>query len=143
MDCEAKRTCRPTIGPGALRCGRMGAMTDVATSVRTLANHVGGAWREATGSETLLSRDPATAEPLARVPLSSAADVDAAVAAARAAFPEWRATSPVVRARAVMALRETLVAHRDELARIVHADMGKPPADADGEVGRGIESTEA
>jgi malonate-semialdehyde dehydrogenase (acetylating)/methylmalonate-semialdehyde dehydrogenase len=42
-----------------------------------------------------------------------------------------------------MALREALVAHRGELARIVHEDMGKTLADADGEVGRGIESTEA
>jgi malonate-semialdehyde dehydrogenase (acetylating) / methylmalonate-semialdehyde dehydrogenase len=121
----------------------MDAMTDVASSVHTLANHVGGAWREATGDEVLLSRDPATAEALARIPLSSATDVDAAVQAARAAFPGWRATSPVVRARAVMALREKLVAHRDELAAIVHADMGKTLADASGEVGRGIESTEA
>ena len=118
-------------------------MTDVAASVRTLANHVGGAWQEAAGAETLVSRNPATAEPLARVPLSTAADVDAAVAAAGAAQPGWRATSPVVRARAVMALREVLVRHRDELARIVHTDMGKTLADADGEVGRGIESAEA
>ena len=47
-------------------------MTDVATSVRTLANHIGGEWRPASGPETLVSRDPATAEPLARVPLSTA-----------------------------------------------------------------------
>ncbi|HEX8121179.1 MAG TPA: CoA-acylating methylmalonate-semialdehyde dehydrogenase [Solirubrobacteraceae bacterium] len=118
-------------------------MTDVASSVRTLANHVGGAWRDAATQEALLSRNPATGEALARVPLSTAADVDVAVQAARAAFPGWRATSPVVRARAVMALREKLAAHRDELAAIVHADMGKTLADAGGEVGRGIESTEA
>ena len=118
-------------------------MTDVATSIRTLSNHIGGAWREATAPETLLSRDPATAEPLAHVPLSGPEDVDAAVAAARAALPGWRATSPMVRARAVMALREALVAQRAALAQIVHTDMGKTLPDADGEVGRGIESTEA
>ncbi len=118
-------------------------MTDVAASVRTLSNHIGGAWREADGGEALVSRDPATGEALARVPLSSAADVDAAVAAARAAFGGWRATPVTTRARAVMALREALVAHRDELAQIVHTDMGKTLADAAGEVGRGIESTEA
>ncbi|MDQ3741910.1 MAG: aldehyde dehydrogenase family protein, partial [Actinomycetota bacterium] len=118
-------------------------MTDVAASVRTLANHVAGEWRAAAGDEVLVSRNPATAEPLARVPLSTAADVDAAVRAAREALPAWRATSPVVRARHVMALRQALVEHRAELARIVHADMGKTLEDADGEVGRGIESTEA
>jgi malonate-semialdehyde dehydrogenase (acetylating)/methylmalonate-semialdehyde dehydrogenase len=77
------------------------------------------------------------------VPLSSAADVDAAVRAARAALPGWRATSPVVRTRAVFALRETLVAHREELAQLVTLDMGKTLDDARGEVGRGIESVEA
>ncbi len=118
-------------------------MTDVAASVRTLSNHVGGQWREAASDEVLISRNPATAEPLARIPLSNAGDVDAAVQAARAALPGWRATSPVVRARHVMALREALVAHRAELARIVHTDMGKTLEDADGEVGRGIESAEA
>jgi malonate-semialdehyde dehydrogenase (acetylating)/methylmalonate-semialdehyde dehydrogenase len=87
--------------------------TEAMTDVRTLANHVAGGWAEATGAETLVSRNPATGEPLALVPLSGAAEVDAAVRAARAALPGWRATSPVVRARAVMALRETLVAHRE------------------------------
>jgi malonate-semialdehyde dehydrogenase (acetylating) / methylmalonate-semialdehyde dehydrogenase len=114
-----------------------------ATGLRTLANHVGGAWQEASAAETLVSRNPATGEELARVPLSSAADVDAAVGAARAALPGWRTTSPIARARAVMELRRRLVDHRDELARIVTADMGKTLEDAAGEVGRGIESVEA
>jgi malonate-semialdehyde dehydrogenase (acetylating)/methylmalonate-semialdehyde dehydrogenase len=114
-----------------------------ATALRTLANHIGGQWREARGGETLVSRNPATSEPLARVPLSTAADVADAAAAARAALPGWRATSPVARARSVMDLRTRLFEHRDELARIVTADMGKTLADAAGEVGRGIESVEA
>jgi malonate-semialdehyde dehydrogenase (acetylating) / methylmalonate-semialdehyde dehydrogenase len=110
--------------------------------VRTLRNYVGGAWRESAAAEALESRNPATGEPLAAVPLSTAEDVDAAVTAARAAFPAWRATSPLVRARALFRLRDALDSHRDELARIVTADMGKTLDDALGEVGRGIESTE-
>ena len=74
--------------------------------------------------------------------LSGAADVDAAVAAARAAQPGWRRTSMLVRGRAVFALREALVAHREELAQLVTRDMGKTLDDARGEVGRGIESVE-
>jgi len=97
----------------------------------------------ASASETQESRNPATGEPLAHVPLSGATDVDAAVRAAREAFPAWRATSPVKRARAVFALRDLLDSHRDELARIVTTDMGKTLDDAAGEVGRGIESVEA
>jgi malonate-semialdehyde dehydrogenase (acetylating)/methylmalonate-semialdehyde dehydrogenase len=110
---------------------------------RTLSNYVGGEWREPIASATQESRNPATGELLAQVPLSGAADVDAAARAAREAFPAWRATSPLKRARAVFALRDLLDAHRDELARIVTTDMGKTLADAAGEVGRGIESTEA
>ena len=113
------------------------------TEVRVLSNYVGGAWTPATTDLTSEDRDPATGELLAKVPLSSAADVDAAVRAARAAQAEWRDVSPLVRARAVMALRETLHAHRDELAELVTRDMGKTLPDAAAEVGRGIESCEA
>ena len=108
-----------------------------------LGNYVGGEFVEVDPSrERLDDRNPATGELLASVPLSGAAEVEAAVAAARAALPGWRATSPLVRARAVMRLREVLDAHRDELARIVTTDMGKTLDDALGEVGRGIESVE-
>jgi malonate-semialdehyde dehydrogenase (acetylating) / methylmalonate-semialdehyde dehydrogenase len=113
------------------------------TGVRTLSNYVGGGWVAPVAAESLESRNPATGDPLAAVPLSGPVDVDAAVRAARAAFPAWRATSPIKRARAVFALRELLDAHRDELARIVTTDMGKTLDDALGEVGRGIESVEA
>jgi malonate-semialdehyde dehydrogenase (acetylating)/methylmalonate-semialdehyde dehydrogenase len=119
--------------------------TAVPTSarVRVLANHIGGAWTPSAGTETLEDRDPATGDLLARVPLSTAADVDAAVTAARAAAAGWRRVSPLQRARAVMALRTVLDAHRDELAELVTRDMGKTLDDAAAEVGRGIESCEA
>jgi malonate-semialdehyde dehydrogenase (acetylating)/methylmalonate-semialdehyde dehydrogenase len=77
------------------------------------------------------------------VPLSGSAEVGAAVEAARAAQPGWRDTPPQRRARAVLALREELLRRRGELAALVSADMGKTLADADGEVGRGIESVES
>jgi malonate-semialdehyde dehydrogenase (acetylating)/methylmalonate-semialdehyde dehydrogenase len=110
---------------------------------RTLRNHVGGEWIEASASEWLEDRDPATGELLARVPLSTSEDVDRAVAAARRAQPEWGRTAPQRRARVVFALREALWEHRDDLTRIVTRDMGKTLDDASGEVLRGIESTEA
>jgi malonate-semialdehyde dehydrogenase (acetylating) / methylmalonate-semialdehyde dehydrogenase len=110
---------------------------------RTLQNYVGGRWRDADTSETLEDRDPATGDLTARVPLSGPADVDAAVRAAREAQPAWRSVSPQQRARAVLALRDALVGHRQELTALVTADMGKTLADADGEVGRGIESVES
>jgi malonate-semialdehyde dehydrogenase (acetylating) / methylmalonate-semialdehyde dehydrogenase len=118
-------------------------MSERATDTRTLRNFIGGGWVEAAGSEALDDVNPATGEVEALVPLSGEADVDAAVRAAREAFPAWRATPPQKRARAVMALREVLWANHEEIARLVTEDMGKTLDDARGEVLRGIESTEA
>ena len=60
-------------------------MAQAATGTRVLGNYIGGGWRAAAGTEQLDVTNPATGEVLARVPLSGAADVDAAVSAARAA----------------------------------------------------------
>src|ERR1700742_4620885 len=100
-------------------------MADSATlaGVRTLRNYVGGEWRTVAAQETIEDRNPATGELLAYVPLSGAADVDAAVAAARDALPAWRATSPLVRARALFDVREVLDRERGGLAALVTADM--------------------
>src|SRR3954447_12815140 len=114
-----------------------------AAQARTLQNYIAGQWRDAGTRELLEDRDPATGELAARVPLSGAADVDAAVEAARTAQPAWREVSPQERARAVLALRDALLRNRQELTALVTADMGKTLADADGEVGRGIESVES
>jgi malonate-semialdehyde dehydrogenase (acetylating)/methylmalonate-semialdehyde dehydrogenase len=114
-----------------------------AAEARTLQNYIGGSFVDAATAETLEDRDPATGELAARVPLSGAADVDAAVQAARAAQPGWRAVPPQERARAVLALRDALLQNRQEITALVTADMGKTLVDADGEVGRGIESVES
>ena len=100
------------------------------TDVQTLPNFIGGEFRQAAVDSTLEDRDPATAELAAYIPLSGEGDVEQAVRAAREAFPAWRATPVPQRARAVMALRETLDEHREELAALVTADMGKTLDDA-------------
>jgi malonate-semialdehyde dehydrogenase (acetylating)/methylmalonate-semialdehyde dehydrogenase len=112
-------------------------------AVARLANYVGGEWRGADRVEAIPDVDPASGETVALVPLSGTAEVDAAVAAARAAQPGWREVAPQRRARAVLALRAELLRRREELAELVSADMGKTLPDADGEVGRGLESVEA
>ncbi len=117
--------------------------TETEQATRTLRNYIGGGWVEAASGETLEDRNPATGELTALVPLSGAADIDAAARAAREAQPAWRAVAPQKRARAVMALREALWAHQEEIAQLVTEDMGKTIDDARGEVVRGIESTEA
>ncbi len=86
--------------------------------------------------------NPATGEVIRHVPLGNAADVDAAVAAAAAALPFWRAYPPLRRARILMRFRELMDAHRKDLAKIITQEHGKTLADAEGEVTRGIEVIE-
>lgn len=86
--------------------------------------------------------NPATGAVTARVPLCNVADVDTAVAAATAAFPAWRDTPPLRRARILMRYRELIDAHRDELAALITAEHGKTLTDAGGSVQRGLEVVE-
>src|ERR1044072_3326692 len=108
-----------------------------------LANYVGGRWRPVDEVEAMEHVDPASGETAALVPLSGARQVREAVEAARTVQPLWRDVPPQRRARALLELRRELLRRRQELVELVSADMGKTLADADGEVGRGIESVEA
>ncbi len=118
-------------------------MSATAASTRLLDNYIGGRWTPATAGEELDVTNPATGEVLARVPLSGASDLDAAVAAARAALPEWRAVSTIERARRLFTLREQLTARHEDMARSVTVEMGKTIGDARAEVSRMIEMVEA
>ncbi|MFC6084383.1 CoA-acylating methylmalonate-semialdehyde dehydrogenase [Sphaerisporangium aureirubrum] len=86
--------------------------------------------------------DPATGEVAGYVDLAAPADVDAAVAAARAAFPGWRDSSLTRRSKVLFAFRELMDRHRDELAALISAEHGKVHSDALGEVARGLEVVE-
>ena len=108
-----------------------------------LPNYVGGEWRAVAGVELLADTDPCSGETVALVPLSGAAQVREAAAAAAAAQRIWREVAPQRRARAVLAFRDELLGRREELVALISADMGKTLADADGEVGRGLESVES
>jgi malonate-semialdehyde dehydrogenase (acetylating) / methylmalonate-semialdehyde dehydrogenase len=119
-------------------------MATTTTTTRLLDNYVAGRWTPATDPTDVLDvTNPANGEVLARVPLSGAHDLDAAVSAARAALPEWRAVSTIARARKLFELRERLVARSDEMARSVTREMGKTLVDARAEVARAIEMVEA
>lgn len=86
--------------------------------------------------------NPATGVVQARVPLASIAEVDAAVAAAKAAWPSWAETPPVKRARILFRFKQLLDEHTDELAKLITREHGKVQADARGEVTRGVEVVE-
>jgi malonate-semialdehyde dehydrogenase (acetylating)/methylmalonate-semialdehyde dehydrogenase len=86
--------------------------------------------------------NPATGEEQSTVDFASIAELDAVVAAARAALPGWRATSLSRRAEIMFRMRELVDANRKEIANIVSLEHGKVPADAMGELARGLENIE-
>jgi malonate-semialdehyde dehydrogenase (acetylating)/methylmalonate-semialdehyde dehydrogenase len=94
------------------------------------------------GQQTGAVYNPATGHQTGVLPFADAATVDAAVAAASAAFPGWSQTSPIKRARVLFKFRELLEKHADTLAAQLTAEHGKTHSDALGEVTRGIEVVE-
>ncbi|MDR5733603.1 CoA-acylating methylmalonate-semialdehyde dehydrogenase [Caballeronia sp. LZ025] len=86
--------------------------------------------------------NPATGERPRKLVLGEAADVEAAVASAKAAFPAWRDMPPIRRARVMQRFLELMNQNRDALAAIITAEHGKVFSDAQGEVTRGIEVIE-
>ena len=90
-----------------------------------LKNYIGGKWVAAHADKTLDVRNPATTEILAKAPLSKAADIDDAVRAAREAFPEWRKTPPLERARYFFRLKNLLEERFEDLSRTLTTEHGK------------------
>ncbi|MEU1197794.1 aldehyde dehydrogenase family protein [Streptomyces sp. NPDC005813] len=90
--------------------------------------YIDGTWRPAAGRDTIEVVNPVDEQVIGRVPAGTAEDVDAAVRAARAAFPGWAATPPAERAARLAALRDALVARKDEIAETVTAELGSPLA---------------
>jgi malonate-semialdehyde dehydrogenase (acetylating)/methylmalonate-semialdehyde dehydrogenase len=111
----------------------------VSTDVR---NYVAGRWQESSGAEELLVTNPASGEELGSLALSTGADVDAAVRAARDAYPMWRATPAPERARVLFRLRQLLEENKEQLARLLTTEHGKVLPETRGEVQRGIENVE-
>src|SRR4051794_8148120 len=103
---------------------------------------IDGARREGSSGRTASVTDPATGQVTGEVALAGVDEVDAAVAAARVAFPAWRDTSLTVRSQVLFAFRELLNARKGELAAIITAEHGKVLDDALGEVSRGQEVVE-
>ncbi len=86
--------------------------------------------------------NPATGEHTADLALASLEEIDAVIAAAKAAFPAWRSTPLGRRSEIMFKFRELLDASRAELAQIISLEHGKVPSDAMGEIARGIENVE-
>ncbi|HYS04360.1 MAG TPA: CoA-acylating methylmalonate-semialdehyde dehydrogenase [Candidatus Dormibacteraeota bacterium] len=110
--------------------------------IRELRNYVDGAWNEPAGRDLLDVENPSTGGTIARVPLSSAADLDAAVAAARAAFPAWSTTPVDKRVAPLFRLAALIRDNRETLARQITEENGKSLPDARAEVDRTLENVE-
>ncbi len=106
-----------------------------------LLNYIGGAWTRSPGASIAVD-NPATAEVISEAPLSTAADVDRAVAAARGAFPGWRRTPPNERVQYLFAFKQRLERAFPEIARTITDECGKTLGEAEGELRRGIENIE-
>lgn len=114
-------------------------MTQIAEDIR---NYVDGEWRNSRALDHLGVTNPATGELLGRVPLSPAAEVEAAVGAASKAFPAWRQIPVGERANFLFKLRELLKQNFEELSRTITIECGKTLAESRGEIIRAIENVE-
>jgi malonate-semialdehyde dehydrogenase (acetylating)/methylmalonate-semialdehyde dehydrogenase len=114
----------------------------VATSVEVLENYVGGKWIRSQATAFADVHNPARGEVIAKTPLSTRGDVDATVTAAAKAFPAWRDTPVVLRARSMFKFANLLEQHFEDLARTVTTEHGKTIDESRGSVRRGIECVE-
>jgi malonate-semialdehyde dehydrogenase (acetylating)/methylmalonate-semialdehyde dehydrogenase len=112
------------------------------TSVQTLKLYVGGKWIDSVATQTLEVRNPAKDELLALTPLGGKSDVDKAVAAAKAAYPAWRATPPVNRIRPLFTLRALFEKRFDDIARTITLEHGKTLDESRSSVRRAIDNIE-
>jgi succinate-semialdehyde dehydrogenase / glutarate-semialdehyde dehydrogenase len=98
------------------------------------ANCIGGKWLEAGSGNTIAVKNPATGETIGSVPAMSAAETRAAIEAAHAAQPGWRAHTAKERAAILRRLHDLMLANAEDLAVIMTAEQGKPLAESRGEI---------
>jgi malonate-semialdehyde dehydrogenase (acetylating)/methylmalonate-semialdehyde dehydrogenase len=109
---------------------------------RRIPLFINGEFMDSSATETTPVLNPATQEELARVPLATTGEVNAAVASAKHAFNTWREVSVPERARVMLRYQHLLKQHRDDIAEILAKETGKTFADAQGDLWRGIEVVE-
>jgi len=107
-----------------------------------LKNYVNGEWVESKSTESLDVENPATTETLAVCPMSTVEEIQEAIQAANEAYPEWRETPPVTRARYLFRLRDLMEQHFEDIARIMTMEHGKNVDESRGETRRAIEMVE-
>src|ERR1700687_197754 len=120
----------------------MNMTTVAAPPIIRLTNFINGQWTDSSAKEWRDVVNPATGERFAQVPLAEAAEVNQAIEAAAAAFPEWRRTPPEDRIQPLFKLKMLLEDHIDDIARIITQENGKTFTEAKAEMRRAIENVE-
>ena len=109
--------------------------------MNVLPHYIAGSWKNS-GSDTLDVDNPATLEIIARVPLGTPVEVNEAVNAAAAAFPEWRNVPTNTRIQYLFKLKALLEENVDQIAQLITQECGKTLAESRGELRRAIENVE-
>ena len=120
----------------------MTELIEAPRAVKAINHWIGGERREGTSGRSGPVYDPATGAQTGAVDFASVEEIDAAVQAAKAAFPGWRALSLGRRAELFFRIRELVAEHKEDIARLLTAEHGKVLSDAMGEVTRGLEVIE-
>ena len=110
--------------------------------MKRLAHFINGSAIDSNAEMFLPVMDPATGKQTASVPVATSDEVEAAISAARNAYPAWSETTPIKRARIMFRFRELLEANQETLAQLITSEHGKVLSDAMGEVTRGLEVVE-
>jgi malonate-semialdehyde dehydrogenase (acetylating) / methylmalonate-semialdehyde dehydrogenase len=114
---------------------------EMSAQVYTCGIYIGGSWKPSQGQTEILA-NPATGEPITRVPYSTREEVQQAIDAAQAAFPSWRKRAVPQRVQVLFRYRQLLEEHLEELTALVTMEHGKTLEEARGSVRRGIEVVE-
>jgi alpha-ketoglutaric semialdehyde dehydrogenase len=109
------------------------------TGTKTFQNYIGGEWVDSASGETFESTSPATGDSIGIFPKSTAEDVDRAVAAAKAAFEEWRLVPAPQRGEILYRFANLLIEEKDDLTDLMSHEMGKVKAEAGGDVQEAID----
>lgn len=119
----------------------MAILEEPIKGIKEVKNYINGEWVGSKG-QIVDVVNPATGKVIGKVPISTKEEIDAAVAAAKAAYPEWRKTTPLARSRYLFRLKDLLEEYFEELSRIQTMEHGKTIDESRGETRRGIENVE-
>jgi len=119
----------------------MAILEEPIKGVPLVKNYIDGEWVESKG-EIRDVVNPVTCQVIGKVPISTEEEINAAVEAAQAAFPDWRRTTPLARARCLFRLKELMEEHFEDISRIQTQEHGKTIDESRGETRRGIENVE-